>query len=453
MEFGLTKYGVLIIKRGKVVKSEGISMPNGKMIKNIEVRGYKYLVILEANGVKHEKMKDQVKKEYIRGVRNTLKSKLNARNIISAINSRTVSIVRYGAGIISWTKMELEELDRRTRKLMTMYGAHHPKADVDRLYLQRCEGGRGLLGLEDCVQVEVHSLEKYLSTSKVKILKEVSRSRIIENNKYGRSKEEIYKEHREKYEGKPLHGQLIKATEEIRSKKSWNWLKKGQLSKETENTIVAAQDQALCTSNLRNVVYRENAQFLCRVCRVDEERVAHIVSECSILAQEEYKQVKYDNVAKFLHWKLCEKWGFIKAEKWYIHKPEKVLESENCKILWDFLIQTDKNLEHNRPDITLIDKKNKKYILIDPTCLFDTRIDKKEEEKSTNYSDLKYEIAKIWKMRRVEVTPVVIGALGTVTKQLEKWIKKLDLDLTIEALQRPCLLGTTRRIRILLDMK
>ena len=100
-------------------------MSNGKMIKNIEVRGYKYLVILEANGVKHEKMKDQVKKEYIRGVRNTLKSKLNARNIISAINSRTVSIVRYGAGIISWTKMELEELDRRTRKLMTMYGAHH----------------------------------------------------------------------------------------------------------------------------------------------------------------------------------------------------------------------------------------------------------------------------------------------------------------------------------------
>ena len=78
---------------------------------------------------------------------------------------------------------------------MTMYGAHHPKANVDRLYLQRCEGRRGLLGLEDCVQVEVHSLEKYLSTSKEKILKEVSHSRIIENNKCGRSKEEVYKEH------------------------------------------------------------------------------------------------------------------------------------------------------------------------------------------------------------------------------------------------------------------
>ena len=91
--------------------------------------------------------------------------------------------------------MELEELDRKTRKLMTIYGANHPKADVDRLYLLECEGGRGLLGLEDCVQVEVHSLDKYLNTSKKKILKEVSRSRIIENNKCGRSKEEVLKEH------------------------------------------------------------------------------------------------------------------------------------------------------------------------------------------------------------------------------------------------------------------
>ena len=147
MEFGLPKCGVLIMKRGKVVKSEGISMPDGKMMKNIEEGGYKYLGILEVDGVKHAEIKDQKKKEYLRRVRNILKSKLNEGNIILAINLRAVSIVRYGAG-------------------MTMYGAHHPKADVDRLYLQRCEGGRGLLGLEHCVQVEVHSLEKYLSTSK-----------------------------------------------------------------------------------------------------------------------------------------------------------------------------------------------------------------------------------------------------------------------------------------------
>ena len=47
-------------------------------------------------------------------------------------------------------------------------------------------------------------------------------------------------------------------------------------------------------------------------------------------------------------------------------------------------------------------------------------------------------------MRKVEAIPVVIGALRTVTKHFEKWIEKLDLGLTIKALQKPCLLGTVR---------
>ena len=122
------------MKKEKVVKSEGISMPDRNMMKNIEESGYKHLGIMEVNGVKHEETKCQIKKEYIRRVRNVLKSKLNRENIISAINARAVSIVKYGAGIISWTRMELKVLDWKTRKLMIIYGAQHPKADVDRLY-------------------------------------------------------------------------------------------------------------------------------------------------------------------------------------------------------------------------------------------------------------------------------------------------------------------------------
>ena len=103
--------------------------------------------ILEADGIKHEEMEDQVTKEYVRRLRTILKSKLNGGNIISAINSRAVSIIRCGAGIIGWTKAELQALDRKTRKMLTMYGAHHPKADVDRMYLRRAEGGGGLIGV------------------------------------------------------------------------------------------------------------------------------------------------------------------------------------------------------------------------------------------------------------------------------------------------------------------
>ena len=67
-------------------------------------------------------------------------------------------------------------------------------------------------------------------------------------------------------------------------------MKKGYLKKETESTIVAAQDQAICTTNLINVVYRENVQSSCRVCGAADETVAHIFSEYSKLAQKEYKQ-------------------------------------------------------------------------------------------------------------------------------------------------------------------
>ena len=99
-------------------------------------------------------------------------------------------------------------------------------------------------------------------------------------------------------------------------------MKKGYLKKEIESIIVAMQDQALRTRNMRNVVYGGNVQSIRRVCGAVDETVAHIVSECLKLAQKEYKQVGHDNVAKMLHWKLCEKRGFNKAEKWYIHMPE-----------------------------------------------------------------------------------------------------------------------------------
>ena len=72
------------------------------------------------------------------------------------------------------------------------------------------------------MQVEVHSLEKYLYTSKEKILREASRSRVIEKNKYERSKQEIHEEHQEKCKRKPLHRQFRKATEGVRGERSWD---------------------------------------------------------------------------------------------------------------------------------------------------------------------------------------------------------------------------------------
>ena len=150
--------------------------------------------------------------------------------------------------------------------------------------------------------------------------------------------------------------------------------------------------------------------------------------------------------------KLCEKWGLQKTGKWYKHEPEKVLESNKCKILWGFPIETGKCLEHIRPDITVIDKKKKRRWLTDPSCPFDSRIEKREE-KCIDYNQLKYEIARMWNTKKTDAILVVIGALGTVTNRFEKRIEDLVLHLTVEMLQKTCLLGTTRILPKVPDTK
>ena len=73
--------------------------------------------------------------------------------------------MRYGAGIIDRTKDELRETDRKTRKLLTIYRALHPEADVDRLYMVRADVGKGLIRVEDCLAIEVTYLVKYINKS------------------------------------------------------------------------------------------------------------------------------------------------------------------------------------------------------------------------------------------------------------------------------------------------
>ena len=71
-----------------------------------------------------------------------------------AVNTWSVQILRYSAGVLEWRSDELKELDRKTRKMVTMHGALNPKGGVDRVYLPRQKRGRGLISCEMCVKTE-----------------------------------------------------------------------------------------------------------------------------------------------------------------------------------------------------------------------------------------------------------------------------------------------------------
>ena len=166
MEFGIEKCAMLVMEKGKIVKSVGLESPDGKVIKSLqEGESYKYLGILEAHNFIEEKMKLNVSKEYIRKIRKVLKSKLTGGNLVCGVNIWAVSLLRYSAAFVGWRKSKLEAINRKTRKLLTIYGALHPKSDVNRLYIPRKEGGRDLISIEDCVELAIRSLEVYVNES------------------------------------------------------------------------------------------------------------------------------------------------------------------------------------------------------------------------------------------------------------------------------------------------
>ena len=81
------------------------------------------------------------------------------------------------------------------------------------------------------------------------------------------------------------------------------------------------------------------------------------MAECENFAQNQYKNWLHDRVGKVIHWELCKKHVFDCTEKWYDHIPEGVLENKKSKILWNFRIQTDQQVNHNRLDIVIHDKE------------------------------------------------------------------------------------------------
>ena len=82
--------------------------------------------------------------------------------------------------------------------------------------------------------------------------------------------------------------------------------------------------------------------------------------------------------------------------------------------MWDFSIQTDHVIEAQRPDLVLVDKKERSKI-IDFPVPGDSRIGKKEKDKIKKYQDLGSELKKTWKVK-VKLIPLVVGSLGAIPK-------------------------------------
>ena len=74
----------------------------------------------EGEGIQHHKIKVKIRKEYKRRIKLVLKSELNSRNKIAAINTLAVPVIFYSYGVIDWKLDEIQNLDIMTRKQLCM---------------------------------------------------------------------------------------------------------------------------------------------------------------------------------------------------------------------------------------------------------------------------------------------------------------------------------------------
>ena len=117
--------------------------------------------------------------------------------------------------------------------------------------------------------------------------------------------------------------------------------------------------------------------------------------------------------------------------------------NNNNDNMWDFTVQCDRKIEARRPDIVFIDIKGGEG---------DDRVKDKELEKLEKYQLLKDEIAEVWRMRKVIVVPVVIGALGAVSVNFKEYMKRIGVNVRLEVIQKTALLGTTKILRKVLSL-
>ena len=124
-----------------------------------------------------------------------------------------------------------------------MQKALHPRDDVDRLYVSRKEGRKGLASIEDSVDASIQRLKDYIQKHEGGL---ITATRNETENTMNNTMTITWKQ---KWEGKQLYRWFKQLINNISHDKTWTWLRKGNFMRETESLQIAAQDSAMRTKN------------------------------------------------------------------------------------------------------------------------------------------------------------------------------------------------------------
>ena len=186
-------------------------------------------------------------------------------------------------------------MDQRTRKLLTKHKALYPRDNVDRQYISRREGGRGLTSIEDSVDASIQWLVNFIEKHEGG---QITAIRNRTDNTMGNRMTIT----RKKWKERQLDDRFKRLINNISLDKTWAWLKKGNFKRETESLRIAVQN--IRTNHIKAKIDKTQQNSKCRLCVDWGETINHIISECSKLSRKEHK-TRLELVGKVIHWKMC----------------------------------------------------------------------------------------------------------------------------------------------------
>ena len=106
--------------------------------------------------------------------------------------------------------------------------------------MSRKERGSELTSIAHCVAESIQGREDYIKKSKDRLVTAASN-----RNNNIRTNRKTTKTRKQKCEGKKLCGYFKQRTSEIAHEKTWTWLRKGNLKRETESLLIAVQKNSI----------------------------------------------------------------------------------------------------------------------------------------------------------------------------------------------------------------
>ena len=388
MDFGTDKCAYLKIVKGTIVSNAEPLVMNNLTIKSVkEGDTYKYIGIdgnISYNGPIN---KERVLKEYFTRTRKIWSSELRAYNKVIAHNAFAVPVLIPTIGVLDWTIGEIMDIDIKTRKILTLTRNFHPNSDVNRLYMQKSLGGRGLIQVPSSYESRIIAIRQHLinnlhRNSALEYIYEKETSDILRvgqellqkynivsipneppksiSKKFTKADQTSKREH---FVQKPLHGYFYKLmdNDNIDKQQSLAWTKDRFITSDLEGYMGTITEQELPTKYIRNKRDRESGKTptcnsKCRLCHTAIEDVTHVICNCPEMSARYYLALRHDRMGKILYTSHIQK-PFPETKVEQLQEPEYICRIKHMEYWWNIPIKTATKIPYNKPDLVLEPRK------------------------------------------------------------------------------------------------